>query len=471
MKINKYIVLSLVILLFFNTTSKPRLISIKNNQINNLMTNIIRKTNDSISSSTYNSEYIFNKGIELYINEFPSYLDITGLNVLDKEEIELPNFNINYIAPEFYDIMYSYQFNLEASLDSDQLQKYERLKQLDYNFDKFTILNNIKYTNLNPNLKYIHDLKPINPITPITPLNPDINNDVNIKSISTTAIVTILTSCGLSEMSIAAFTSAISALTAALSTSYIPIIGWVLAILLVAEALLCITVIIVENWNTIKTSIDVIKDWFLEKFNTFSLYINQYFTDAINKGEESTIVGRDTIGGKKIDWTLTKPLEEAIAMAVADKYSTSVHLMRNIKKKIDSNNNYYSSYWITAKIVDENYVTENHLYDLGISTYTWYNNTARRMMQNGGSSLISSDHNEINYKVGYHNFLKTESVTLNGWNHYHIFKKYISDDQKESYFSKIKTGPESKAHSFFGPMYLKTNDNSNYECYPEMRNL
>jgi hypothetical protein len=300
MKINKYIVLSLVILLSFNTTSKPRLILTKNNQINNLMTNIIRKTNDLISSDTNNPEYIFNKGIELYINEFPTYLDITGLNVLDKEEIELPNFNINYIVPEFYDIMYSYQFNLEASLDSDQLQKYERLKQLDYNFDKFTILNNIKYTNLNPNLKYVHDLKPINPITPITPLNPDINNDVNIKSISTTAIVTILTSCDLSNMAIAAFTSAISELTTALSTSCIPLIGWALAILLVAEALLCITVIIVENWNTIKTSIDVIKDWFLEQFNTFSSCINQYFADAISKGEESTIVGRDTIGGKKL---------------------------------------------------------------------------------------------------------------------------------------------------------------------------
>jgi len=72
-------------------------------------------------------------------------------------------------------------------------------------------------------------------------------------------------------------------------------------------------------------------------------------------------------------------------------------------------------------------------------------------MLNGGSSKLLKDNNKDNrYKIGYHNFLKTETHNMNGWNHYHIFERKENGD-----YDELEHGLDSKAHSFFGPMFLR----------------
>lgn len=126
----------------------------------------------------------------------------------------------------------------------------------------------------------------------------------------------ILTETGLGETAIAAFTSSISTMTLGLSTSWIPFIGWALAVALIVGALIALTVIIVENWSAICEKIDEIKAWFMEQFSIFSSFIDTYFGDAVAKGEESKVAKKIEVGGKQlefIDTIITQSIVESIA--------------------------------------------------------------------------------------------------------------------------------------------------------------
>lgn len=254
---------------------------------------------------------IFELAIQDYKSQFDDYINITALNVVNKENINLPNFDSNYIAPKYYDVMFNYQKNLESSLTYEQNLKYIDLQKRDYNFDRYVTLNSIKYTNLKPDLKYNHTNIPVNPINPITPTNPILPPDIGIMSVddkqkiaevATAGIVNILANAGLMQNVITAFTAAISTLTTALSTSWIPFVGWVLAVALAVGALIAFTVIIVENRDAISFIIGDIKNWFYEQFSAFSSLINTYFDDAVAQGTESKIANRVTIGEKDYEF-------------------------------------------------------------------------------------------------------------------------------------------------------------------------
>lgn len=402
----------------------------------------------SDEEETEDPEEILSRAIANYKKEFDDYINITALNVDDKEDINLPDFDINYVAPTYAEVMKEYQANLEASLTPIQLEKYDLLRQRDYNFDKYVALNQNKYTDLNVSTKYNHAVT---------------------TAVVTTALVGILSGAGLTQAAISAFTSAVGTLSTAISTAWIPIVGWVLAVSPAVGALIALTVIIVQYWDEICSVINVIKNWFLEQFNAFADLINSYFSDAVAQGEKSKVAGREKIGDKDITWVskIVKTGAAATFLDLLRRVNNSAVLMRNVKKYYDeADGNYYMSFWEFEELVSTEFVMDNNVYDLGVSTYTWYNNTARKLMINGTKLLENITYNELGqpYEIGYHNFLKTEEHTLNGFNHYHVFEYQQFKDGTFGY-DEVKKGSIRKAHSFFGLMYLRW-PNGTIETYP-----
>ncbi|MEG2269989.1 MAG: hypothetical protein RR909_01475 [Bacilli bacterium] len=426
----------------------------------NLLTEVKRAINVSNEEDINNPDFIFDNSINEYKKQFAEYINITGLNVSEKDEIELPNFNLSYIAPNYSDVMLGYQTKLENSLSTEDLVKYEELRHQDFNFDRYVALNCVKYENLTPTLKYSHNICPIQPINPVTPLNPAINvGDVSTRAVvaGTSAIVSILTMAGLGQTAITAFTACISTITAGLSTSWIPFIGWILAIAIVTGALIALVVIIVQNWEAICDAMEQIKSWFLEQFASFAALITSFFADAIAKGIESTIAGRDHIGNKELVWK-SKTVEKESAIALTESLRRDkkrIFLMKNVRKKVNPiDNGMYVNYWTTDGYYDEDFVTSFNLYDYGISTYTWYNDNARRLMLNGSTKI---QYNPTEYTIMYHNFLINDTA-LNGWNHYHIYGVKLNSETNQKEYNDLHGDLLHKAHSFFGLMYLKSID-------------
>lgn len=394
----------------------------------------------SDEEETEDPEEILSKAIEDYKEEFDDYINITALNVEQKELVTLPNFDIDYIAPTYAEVMNEYQINLEASLTPIQLEKYDLLRQRDYNFDKYVALNQNKYLDLTIPPKYNH---------------------VTTMAVVTTALVGILSGAGLTQAAISAFTGAVGTLSAAISTAWIPIVGWALAVGLAVGALIALTVIIVQYWDEICSVINDIKNWFLEQFNAFDDLINSYFNDAIAQGEESTIAEREIIDGKEIVWkdaNMTRDVAISIATDLR-RNSKSVLLMKNISFPRQNEMNW----WIPTGYVDVDFVTKNKLceYPYYYSTYTWYNSTAKRMLFESTPSY--SNYGNYGYKnLVYHKFTNMKYAVY-GWNHYHVGKY---DPIKQ----KAVTYPEEEdihsVHSFFGLTYIRLANNQGFVSYP-----
>jgi len=380
----------------------------------------------SDEEETEDPEEIFSRAIEDYKEEFDDYINITGLNVEDKEDVTLPNFDINYVAPTYGEVMNEYQINLEASLTPIQLEKYDLLRQRDYNFDKYVALNQNKYVNLNTPTKYNH----------IMPA-----------AVVTTALVGILSGAGLTQAAISAFTGAVGTLSAAISTSWIPFIGWVLAVGLAVGALIALTVIIVQYWDEICSVINDIKNWFLEQFSAFADLINSYFDDAVAQGEASTISRREHIGDRDFDFVELK--EAALAEVCREgRRNSNVYL---IPKKLKGEH-------LDIAIgfpVDEKWCKKYHVLLSGYSTYTWYQNTARRLIIEAGTGFTS---NKPELHLKNLNIDDGDKLPKFGFSHFHNYTAAGFRDNKK---------PQVYAHSFFGLLKWAPNEDGVAETHPD----
>ncbi|MDD5932850.1 MAG: hypothetical protein PUC70_01015 [bacterium] len=257
MRLKRLLMFAIGSAFLLTSAGKPVAIANEINKINENVTQKVMRLVNSVSDEedTEDPEEILIRAIEDYKEEFDSYIDITGLNVDVKESITLPEFDINYVAPTYAEVMHEYQLNLEASLTATQLMRYDDLRRADFNFDKYVALNQNKYLDLTVPPKYEH---------------------VTTMAVVTTALVGMLSSAGLTQAAISAFTGAVSTLSAAISTSWIPFIGWALAVGLATGALIALTVIIVQYWDEICSVINDIKNWFLEQFSAFADLINSF---------------------------------------------------------------------------------------------------------------------------------------------------------------------------------------------------
>ena len=132
-------------------------------------------------------------------------------------------------------------------------------------------------------------------------------------------------------------------------------------------------------------------------------------------------------------------------------------LMRQIKKYYYENENvYYAKYWGWDGIVDQDFVKKYNIYDLGISTYIFFKNTAFDLISNGTILIKNNMVNDLGYlyKVIKHDFDEDEYLE-NGFKHYHVYE-YKSKNNVYDYY-KINGMSINKSHSLFGKLLWKNN--------------
>ena len=156
MKLKRLFMLAIGAAFLLTSAGKPVAVANEINKINENVTQQVMRLANSASDEedTEDPEEILSRAIEDYKVEFDSYIDITGLNVDVKESITLPEFNINYVAPTYGEVMNEYQLNLEISLTTTQLERYDDLRRADFTFDKYVALNQNKYLDLTIPPKY-----------------------------------------------------------------------------------------------------------------------------------------------------------------------------------------------------------------------------------------------------------------------------------------------------------------------------
>lgn len=416
--------------------------------VQNRISNVVKRVANNDLFDDMDSNSVFQLSIENYQEKFSEYLNIAGLNVSDKDAISLENYDEQYVAPDFSEVLCNYQTNLESGLTPLQLERYESLRMNDYNFDRYVTLNATLYKNLEISLKYSHATIPTNPDNPITPLNPGVGlgggSTIKVASLAATGIVSILTGAGLTKAVISAFTSCVSTMTIGLSSSWIPFIGWALAVGLIVGALIAITVIIIENWDKICSVFNDIKEWFKEQFSVFSSLIETYFADASSKVESSKISSVQTIGDKTFEFSEVKSDDVTTQISIAEKARRNydVFLMLYVKPE---------SLQIAIGVpVDEEFCVEYKTHALGFSSYTWYQNTARRLIITAGSGYTTTKPELHLYNAGVNKYSKY------AFNHFHNYDAS----------GKRIEGTMHWTHSMFGLLYWTENDDGVGTVHP-----
>lgn len=440
--------LSCVCISFVSVSCKPLAVSKEINITkNNIITRILKSNNDGNNEEDKGPEEVFSIAFDTYNSDFSNYLDITGLNVTDKENITLSYYDSEYVALSYEDVLFNSQNDLECSLSIEQAKKYDEFQQRNYDFDKYVCLIKSKYKNLNIKTKYEHTA---------TYSGGDIIS----------SLVTILTAAAISETAIAVFTSSTSALIAATSTSWIPFVGWVLAAAIAAVALIGLVAVIIQNWEKFQSVFDNIKNWFITAFTAFTNLITNFFSDISLKITESEIVEKEYIGGKLLSWKEAH-MDESIVASIAtelQKCNNKVLLMKNLSTNKVTHK---MDLWIITDYVTPEYVIENKIYEVYFySSYTWYNSLAKKMLAEGAPSYF----NYGNYKyknIVYHRFTDM-SQAIYGWNHYHMGKYNPVEEKAFTIEHDNNNKSIGNVHAFFGLGYVRRPNNDGFDSYPKM---
>lgn len=368
------------------------------------------------------------EALEQFKVEIHNYIDITGLNVENKELINLPDFDPNYIPPTFGEVIYDVKVDMEARFDVVEYQQYQDIIRKSSAVDKFVSLAEVKYENLNPALNYqMHELMP--------------RRALDASALQ--SLNSILSS--FSQEIVVAFGAAIALLKAAIGSSWFP---YVAAALIVA-AIILIAVIIITHWDEICEKFPVLKEWTQNTFPNNADVFNEYFNETQVLVQESTIARTETIGGETFAFNEVKTRDvAAIAKLTREaRWTENVYLMMYIKEE---------SFLVAMdKPVSEAFCVANGTHRNGYSSYTWYQNTARRLIVYAGSGVTTA---------------KPEIDSLNDpglifLKHFHNCYKVGTKILRIEYNNVLHW-----THSFFGQMFYYPEGSNKPVVHPQSPN-
>lgn len=333
MNIKKLFMLAIGAVFLLTSAGKPIAVANEVGEIKENVTQQVMRLANVLSDEeeTEDPEEIFSRAIEEYKDEFDNYIDITGLNVDAKESITLPDFDINYVAPTYANVMHDYQVNLESSLTAIQKTNYDYLIRNNYDFDRYATLNNNnnKYTDL-------------------------------------------------------------------------------------------------------------------DQFSAFKDLINSLLKDVEAKVEDSSQVGTVIIGNKNLTFEQvnSNDLARHIALVKNVEWTNNILLMRYVGKY---------NFQIYPIPVTYNFCTTFKTHYNGLSSYTWYQNTARNLILEAGSGVTTP----IPEMDAY---IASDMLVMK---HFHNCQEYHGQ------ISKIETTPQRWSHSFFGQLYYYPSSTSDAKVHPD----
>lgn len=421
MNLKRLLFLIIIFAFIFTGISRP-LAQSNYIKVDNIVEKLKKQFEKYTEEEKNNPNFILKNSFELYKQEFNKYLDITGLNVENKSNIGTLSYNPKYKAPSINDILLDYQKEFLENLNEEEKEKYYKMYDLDPDFRDY-----LKFVNLKNDVDIFKKKNNFN-ILSVNKLSYEVEND---------SLMQKLTVAGLSATAIFAIATSIKALGAALSVSYIPVIGWGLAALTAIGAITTITVVLIQNWNIIKNIFEEIKNYFVEKFNNFAGLITDYFGDVAKKGYTSTVVSSEKIGDKTFDFAYVKAKDVAAhkELVLANRRTKNVILIKNV----DSDGMFVALMMPVS--VEFCALFKTHL--LGFSSYTWYQNTARQLIIRAGSGFTS--HKPEVHLQNYNN-MKLPPIAFKHFHNYDMFGKRI---EKPKIIRKV--------HSFFGLIYFSPN--------------
>lgn len=374
---------------------------------------------------------VLNYSIDELPNYLPEYLDITGLNVTEKTSINLESYNYNYIVPTEEELSISIFDDMYESFSESAIEVFEELREDDYNYDEFFTLIENDFIQPEIETKYsAHRLakRSLSSNDPVSNLN------------------NLLLSVGLSA---AAITVLVASASVLVSTAPV---AWCIPYSVPATiaALLCIVTVILINWNLICQIFEAMVNLFIECIQALANVVRDFFDWIYSQVQTSSVSSTITIGTETFQFQeiKTNDVSGTLAIVTACRRSNNVFLMQYVKT---------DSFQIALGTpVTEQFCISNGTHRLGYSSYTWYQNVARRLITRAGSGITTNNPE-----------MHVDSTLPFGFKHFHNCKQVGGEITR---ITQSENALYHRTHSMFGLLYyygLNTTTNQmDVICHP-----
>ena len=372
---------------------------------------------------------VFTNAIDSVNEELPNYLDIIGLNVPEKNRIQLENFNRNYVVPTFNQYAYSTFQSMQTKFNNEGRKQFNALASS--NRKIASLRRNIltQFTNITN-----EDFETLEVVTTPNSVNSSRSSLDTIGMSPTETIGALLASVGLAAGVAYTILAAASVLIATAP------VAWCLPYSVPATiaALLTITGVVLIFWEQISQIFWQLCEAFVACIEFLAEQIMSFFEWLFSQAQTSTIIETNTASTTLVD-ILEHP-EEKHTIRFSDKASLSallaevltlgadmVVVLSYVKKDC-------FTYQLPLITVEE--AIQVRLHSLGYSSWTPYGINAKNMIICGGSGITELvPEVDIVHTPGSFYFL-----------HYHNCQYDINNK-----IVRIKEGVMSRSHSFFGP--------------------
>lgn len=382
-----------------------------------------------VSASTSEQEVTYEDvmydALEAVKNNLDDYIEITCLNVTDKESINLPNYNPNYIVPTEQELSDEIYNDMMSDLNSEGNATFMTLRYDNYDYDQFFTVAESNFIDLSLKPKY-NDYPPIIELSLDDPVE---------------QLGVLLTSAGLSVAAIYVLTGSAGVLCATAP------VAWCLPYSVPATiaALTAIVGVVLINWDIICSIFTEIIDLFIECLEALEEVIVEFFDWVYTQVTVSSIAATAVIGATTFEFTevKTQDLVGTIAIAESARRKYDVFLMQYVTA---------DSFQIAIGMpVTEDFCVQNNTHAMGFSSYTWYQNVARRLIVNAGSGYTTAAP-----ELHLYNSL-TGSGPEFGFKHFH---------NCDSFGFRLNDPILHRTHSFFGLLYYSPNSDGQGSVHP-----
>ena len=336
---------------------------------------LVEKINPTIKRAfDPEEEYEYEDVVELAFDELigalSNYINIYGLNVTEKESITIPEYNPDYVLPDIEDMIPEVYENNFEDFGSEEIQTLEERRQANRHFDHYygviedhfedVEIDDDDGTIIHP--KYGHPHYSHNPNDPII------------------ALGVLLAGLGVASGYIVAMQAAGATLVATAP------VAWFLpySVPVTLAALATITIVIIAIWPLICEVIQAIINLFILMIAALAYIIVQFFEWVLTQVTVSSTAGAQTIGNQTFEFVevRTNDVAKTISIVEASRRKYDVFLMQYV------NNDSFQIALGTP--VTESFCVTYQTHTLGLSSYTWYQNVARRLIINAGSGVTTA---------------------------------------------------------------------------------
>lgn len=379
----------------------------------------------STSDEEVTYEEVMYEALEEVKSNLSEYLEITCLNVTDKESINLSNYDPDYVAPTDEELSNEIYNDMISELNSEGNETFMTLRYNNYDYDQFFTVVESNFIDLSLKPKY-NDSPPIMEISLDDPIE---------------QLGVLLTGVGLSTTAIYVLTCSAGVLGTTAP------MAWCLpySIPATVAALTTIVGVILINWEVICSVFTEMIDLFVECLEALEEVIVEFFDWVYSQVTVSSVAATAVIGTTTFEFTevKTKDLVGTIAIAETSRRTYDVYLMQYV--------NVDSFQIAIGKPVTEDFCVQNSTHAMGYSSYTWYQNVARRLIINAGSGYTTSVPELHLYDAS------TNSGPQFAFKHFH---------NCDSLGIRIEILPMHRSHSFFGLLYYSPNSDGQGSVHP-----